>query len=111
VPRPITGLLLAHVRSLLAGYAAYALVWLLSCAALVAMLVTDASRLLHATVRISVVLLALGVLLMLTGVVLGAVWANQNLGRYWGWDVKEINGLATLLLGVVWLVLTCRGNA
>jgi ABC-type transport system involved in cytochrome c biogenesis permease subunit len=108
VRRPITGLLLAHVVSLLAGYAAYALAWLLSCAALVAMLFTDASRLLRATVRVSVVLLALGVLLMLTAVVLGAVWAKPNLGRYWGWDVKEVNGLATLLLGVVWLVLTWR---
>ncbi len=108
VRRPITGLLLVHVVSILAGYAAYALVWLLSCAALVAMFFTDASRLLRATVRISVVLLALGLPLMLTGIVLGAVWAKPNLGRYWGWDIKEVNGLATLLLGVVWLVLTWR---
>jgi hypothetical protein len=106
VRREVTALLVVHVISILAGYLAYALAWLLSCAALVAMLFSDASRLLRVSVRISAVLLALGVLLMLLGVVLGAVWAKPNLGRYWGWDIKEINGLATLLLGVIWLVLT-----
>ncbi len=108
VRRPITALLLVHVVSVVAGYAAYALAWLLSCAALVAMLFSEASRLLRVSVRVTVVLLTLGVLLMLTGIVLGAVWAKPNLGRYWGWDIKEINGLATLLLGVAWLVLTWR---
>jgi hypothetical protein len=106
--RPLTGLLLVHVVSLLAGYAAYLLAWLLSLAVLVAMLFKDASRLLRVTVRISAVLLALGVLLMLLAIVLGAVWAKPNLGRYWDWDVKESNGLATLLFGVAWLALTYR---
>jgi hypothetical protein len=103
-----TPLLVVHVFSVVAGYAVYALAWLLSCAALVAMFFADASRLLWATVRISAVLLALGVLSMLLGVVLGAVWAKENLGRYWGWDIRETNGLATLFLGVVWLALTWR---
>jgi hypothetical protein len=112
VPQPVrkalTGLLLVHVGSILLGYAVYAVVWLLSCAALAAMLYGDASRWLRTTLRISAVLLALGVLLMLLGIVLGAVWAKPNLGRYWDWDVKEVNGLVTLLVGVVWLALTWR---
>jgi hypothetical protein len=108
VRREWTALLLVHVFSIVAGYAFYALVWLLSCAVLVAMLFRDTSRMLPAAARISTVLLSLGVLLMLTGVVLGAMWAKQNLGRYWGWDIKESNGLATLLLGAAWLALTWK---
>jgi hypothetical protein len=106
--RTLHGLLVVHVISVVAGYACYAAAWLLSCSALVAMIFQEASRLLRATVRLSSVLLALGVLLMLLGVVLGAVWAKPNLGRYWDWDVREVNGLVTLLLGVAWLALSWR---
>lgn len=35
------------------------------------------------------------------GVVLGAIWAKEHWGRYWGWDVKEVGGLAVLS----WLLL------
>jgi ABC-type transport system involved in cytochrome c biogenesis permease subunit len=28
------------------------------------------------------------------GVVLGGWWAADNLGRFWGWDPKEIGGLS-----------------
>jgi hypothetical protein len=29
-------------------------------------------------------------------VVLGAVWANAAWGRYWGWDIKEVGGVAVI---------------
>jgi Cytochrome C assembly protein len=35
------------------------------------------------------------------GVVLGAIWANDHSGRYWGWDAREVGGLAVL----GWLIL------
>src|SRR5258706_7003946 len=35
------------------------------------------------------------------GVVLGAFWAREHLGRYWGFDLKEIGGAAV----IVWSVL------
>lgn len=28
--------------------------------------------------------------------VLGAIWAKDHWGRYWGWAVKEVGGLAVL---------------
>jgi ABC-type transport system involved in cytochrome c biogenesis permease subunit len=31
------------------------------------------------------------------GLCLGAAWANESWGRYWGWDPKETWGLVTLL--------------
>jgi hypothetical protein len=29
-------------------------------------------------------------------IVLGALWARDHMGRYWGWDAREIGGLAVL---------------
>ncbi|MCA9782713.1 MAG: c-type cytochrome biogenesis protein CcsB [Candidatus Cloacimonetes bacterium] len=40
----------------------------------------------------------LGTVLLTAGVILGAVWANESWGRYWGWDPKETWSLITLLL-------------
>jgi len=33
--------------------------------------------------------LTLGLYLLTIGTFLGAVWANESWGRYWGWDPKE----------------------
>lgn len=38
------------------------------------------------------------ILLLFTGIFIGAVWANISWGRYWGWDPKEVWALITLLL-------------
>lgn len=45
------------------------------------------------------------------GVVLGAWWGRLNLGRYWGWDLREIGGLAVLAWGCLlfWWMRTPRG--
>ena len=32
------------------------------------------------------------------GIFIGAVWANQSWGRYWGWDPKEVWALITMLV-------------
>lgn len=39
-----------------------------------------------------------GLALMTIGTFLGAVWANESWGRYWGWDPKETWALITLLV-------------
>ncbi|MFQ9021897.1 MAG: cytochrome c biogenesis protein CcsA [Parabacteroides merdae] len=41
--------------------------------------------------------------LMTVGTFLGAVWANESWGRYWGWDPKETWALITM---VVYAVVT-----
>lgn len=38
------------------------------------------------------------VFLLAAGIFVGAVWANQSWGRYWGWDPKETWALVTLLV-------------
>lgn len=44
-----------------------------------------------------------GFSLLTTGVLLGAVWANQSWGRYWGWDPKETWAFITWLIYAAYL--------
>jgi cytochrome c biogenesis factor len=39
----------------------------------------------------------IGVTFLATGIILGAVWASESWGRYWGWDPKETWSLITLM--------------
>lgn len=45
----------------------------------------------------------IGLALMTVGTFLGAVWANESWGRYWGWDPKETWALITI---VVYAIVT-----
>lgn len=40
----------------------------------------------------------IGLVLMTIGTFLGAVWANESWGRYWGWDPKETWALITMVI-------------
>lgn len=42
--------------------------------------------------------LIIGLALMTIGTFLGAVWANESWGRYWGWDPKETWALITIIV-------------
>ena len=42
--------------------------------------------------------LMIAVFLLAAGIILGAIWANQSWGRYWGWDPKEVWALITLMV-------------
>lgn len=39
----------------------------------------------------------IGLILAIIGTFLGAVWANESWGRYWGWDAKETWALIILI--------------
>jgi ABC-type transport system involved in cytochrome c biogenesis permease subunit len=41
------------------------------------------------------------------GTVLGAVWADQSWGRFWGWDPKE-NGALLIIMWLLWLLHAYR---
>ncbi len=47
---------------------------------------------------ISQLLLYPAVFCLTIGIFIGAVWANQSWGRYWGWDPKEVWALITMLV-------------
>lgn len=42
--------------------------------------------------------LHVGIALMTIGTFLGAIWANESWGRYWGWDPKETWALITIVV-------------
>ncbi len=48
--------------------------------------------------RINEMSLILGLYFLTIGTILGAVWANESWGRYWGWDPKETWSLVTILV-------------
>lgn len=54
-------------------------------------------RRIHELSLINEMSLWVGLALMATGIFLGAVWANESWGRYWGWDPKETWALITML--------------
>lgn len=45
--------------------------------------------------------LTLGLYFLTIGTFLGAVWANESWGRYWGWDPKETWSLITIIVYTV----------
>jgi cytochrome c-type biogenesis protein CcsB len=47
---------------------------------------------------LSQLLLYPAVFCLTTGIFIGAVWANQSWGRYWGWDPEEVWALITMLV-------------
>ena len=40
----------------------------------------------------------IGLALLSVGTFLGAIWANESWGRYWGWDPKETWALITMIV-------------
>jgi hypothetical protein len=63
--------------------------------------------------RAVLTLSAIGLSLTAVCVALGAVWARDHLGRYWGWDLREIGGLAVLTSSglSLWAALSGRFRA
>ena len=47
------------------------------------------------------VLVELAFIMLWTGLVMGAIWADHSWGRPWGWDPKEVFALNTFLIFLV----------
>jgi ABC-type transport system involved in cytochrome c biogenesis permease subunit len=58
--------------------------------------------LMYRTIQITVLLLTIGT-------ILGALWADQAWGRFWGWDPKETWALISLLVYILILHARCIG--
>lgn len=85
-----------HVASVMGGYALLTIVAANSLVALCA-----GARRQGAALRLSHALLYPALFLLSVGIFVGAVWANESWGRYWGWDPKEVWALVTLLVYAV----------
>ena len=89
-------LLSVHVMLVMCSYLLFMLMAVLAAVALAKG--GDTSR--HLA-RINAIILVPAVFLLAAGIFIGAVWANQSWGRYWGWDPKETCALITLLIYAV----------
>jgi cytochrome c-type biogenesis protein CcsB len=49
----------------------------------------------------TMILVKLSFIILWTGIVMGAIWADHSWGRPWGWDPKEVFALNTFLIFVV----------
>lgn len=52
----------------------------------------------NSLLRINRIILVPAVFLLAAGIFVGAIWANQSWGRYWGWDPKETCALVMLII-------------
>lgn len=87
-------LLSVHVFVIMASYALFTIMTLVSLAVLLTRRREDSMRLW----RFSLCMLYPAEFLLAAGIFIGAVWANQSWGRYWGWDPKETWALITLIV-------------
>jgi cytochrome c-type biogenesis protein CcsB len=55
------------------------------------------TELIRKTQQLLYTAMKMGVTFLATGIILGAVWASESWGRYWGWDPKETWSLITLM--------------
>lgn len=96
--------LMFHVAVIVAAYGFFGISFLAGITNLVIMAITSKANTNSVTNQIrqlSIVnemSLTVGLILMTIGTFLGAVWANESWGRYWGWDPKETWALITILV-------------
>lgn len=103
--------LMFHVAVIVAAYGFFGISCLIGLTNLVmtSLAGNKNTELLQARVReltiVNEMALWIGLALMTTGTFLGAVWANESWGRYWGWDPKETWALITMVVYAVVLHL------
>ncbi len=96
--------LVMHVATITASYGFFALSALLAFVNLLLIILRTArsDKYIQLNIRelsnIIEMSLMIGLFLLTIGVFLGAVWANESWGRYWGWDPKETWALITVLV-------------
>lgn len=99
--------LMFHVAVIVAAYGFLGVGFLIGIVNLLLLIFTKHSPLLAYRIKeltvINQIALMVGLALLTIGTFLGAVWANESWGRYWGWDPKETWALITI---VVYTVVT-----
>ena len=94
--------LLFHVAVIVAAYGFFGISFLLGITNLSIIAFTKKSTLLPYRIKeltiVNNMSMLIGLALMTIGTFLGAVWANESWGRYWGWDPKETWALITVVV-------------
>ena len=96
--------LMIHVAVIMSGYGFLAIGFLLGLANLITIILPKSSAAINRQIKemaiINEISLIIGLCLMTAGTFLGAIWANEAWGRYWGWDPKETWALVTIVVYV-----------
>lgn len=100
-----------HVSVITAGYGFLGLCFMLGVFSLVLFLLrrgrrANIDKAIFSVGAINEMSMILGILFLTIGNFLGAVWANESWGRYWGWDPKET--WALISIGIYAIVLHLR---
>jgi cytochrome c-type biogenesis protein CcsB len=94
--------LMFHVAVIVAAYGFLGVGFLIGIVNLLLMIFTKSIPLLAYRIKeltvINQITLMVGLALLTIGTFLGAVWANESWGRYWGWDPKETWALITIVV-------------
>lgn len=94
--------LMFHVAVIVAAYGFFGISFLLGIANLFLLVFSKKRHSLSIRIKeltiINNLSLLVGVALMTIGTFLGAIWANESWGRYWGWDPKETWALITIVV-------------
>ena len=94
--------LMFHVAILMAAYGLFGVSFLIGLVNLLQMaLLRKNNKSLHELSIVNEISMNLGLILMTAGTFMGAVWANESWGRYWGWDPKETWALITMIVYVM----------
>lgn len=89
--------LIVHVAVITSSYGFFGISFLLGVTTMILQLIGARSQRKELTV-INEMSLIVGLCLMTAGTFLGAIWANESWGRYWGWDPKETWALITMVV-------------
>lgn len=99
--------LMFHVAVIVAAYGFFGISFLLGIVDMCLMIFSGKNEKTTLRIRelsiINGMSLMVGLALMTIGTFLGAIWANESWGRYWGWDPKETWALITM---VVYTIVT-----
>lgn len=96
--------LMIHVATITGSYGFFGIGFLLGLISLVMMACKNArngDRIQNQVREFTVInemMLIIGLVLLTAGTFIGAVWANESWGRYWGWDPKETWALITMVV-------------
>lgn len=93
-----------HVSIIVASYGPFTLCMILGMLALFLIIITTQKNkkkidlMIKELTIINEMAMTLGVVLLTIGNFLGAIWANESWGRYWGWDPKETWALISIMI-------------
>jgi len=99
--------LMIHVAVIVAAYGFFGISFLIGTTNIILLQINKKGKYQLLTQRIKELCIInemslwIGLALMTIGTFLGAVWANESWGRYWGWDPKETWALITIIIYAV----------